>query len=329
MKTITRRFFLVSCLMLLVWFPTTVIGGAKAAQKEQELFVGTGITSGVYHPAGEAICDLVNQSQEQPRVQCTHLDTKGSIHNLEKLYEGRLHLAIAQSDTVYRAWLGQSPFMAIFSNLRVLFTLHQEMISLVVHKDSGIDSLKKIKGKRVNIGRRGSGNERVVYELLFACKIPPSSLETIGRLTTNDMPGALRKRELDGYFFMAGHPNDNIKEVISSSPVNILPLTGGCIDRLVKHRPYFYKTSIPGDVYATMKKDVPTFGVKAFVVSSKDVDEDAIYRVVKSVFENLDVLRKRHPTFQKLTSKNMLLKGSTVLYHRGAIKYFRERGWHK
>jgi TRAP-type uncharacterized transport system substrate-binding protein len=72
---------------------------------------------------------------------------------------------------------------------------------------------------------------------------------------------------------------------------------------------------------------VTTFGVKATVVTSSDLDPETAYQVVKAVFEQLERFRAMHPAFANLDPAKMVSEGLTAPLHEGARRYYIERGW--
>ena len=81
-----------------------------AARDEQYIAVGTGGVTGVYYPAGGAICRLVNRGRNDHGFRCSTESTAGGIYNLNALREGDIDLGIAQSDSVYKAVRGIDEF---------------------------------------------------------------------------------------------------------------------------------------------------------------------------------------------------------------------------
>lgn len=65
---------------------------------------------------------------------------------------------------------------------------------------------------------------------------------------------------------------------------------------------------------------------RAELVSSAEVADDLVHDVVRTVFENLDVLRSAHPALNGLDAAAML-EGLSAPLHSGAARYYRERGW--
>ena len=66
-------------------------------------------------------------------------------------------------------------------------------------------------------------------------------------------------------------------------------------------------------------------GTVATLVVSADMADETAYAITKAVFDNFDDFRKLHPALASL-SKQDALKGETVPFHPGAIKYFKEAG---
>jgi len=56
-----------------------------------------------------------------------------------------------------------------------------------------------------------------------------------------------------------------------------------------------------------------------------DVDEEVVYLLTKTMFENLDYLKKVHKACNYIKLENAL-SGLPVPLHPGAVKYFREKG---
>ena len=62
------------------------------------------------------------------------------------------------------------------------------------------------------------------------------------------------------------------------------------------------------------------------LVTGADIADDLVYDVVRTVFENLDVLRSAHPALDGLDATAML-EGLSAPLHPGAARYYQERGW--
>ena len=82
---------------------------------------------------------------------------------------------------------------------------------------------------------------------------------------------------------------------------------------------------VPAGLYDGHVKAAKTFGVAVTVRTSEDMEEDLIYTVVKSVFENLDRFNRLHPSLAILLPGRMMTDGLSAPLHKGAVRYYREK----
>ncbi|MDX1402195.1 MAG: TAXI family TRAP transporter solute-binding subunit, partial [Kiloniellales bacterium] len=148
----------------------TVFGGLGAtatAAEKQFITIGTGGVTGVYYPTGGAICRLVNKNRKEHGIRCSVESTGGSVYNINTIREGELDMGVAQSDWQFHAYHGSSTFEEAgpFEELRAVFSVHPEPVTVIARRDSGIKHIRDVKGKRLNIGNPGSGT-RATWEVL-------------------------------------------------------------------------------------------------------------------------------------------------------------------
>lgn len=314
-------------LMVLLLGSFSIYTNAAHAE-DRFVTIGTGSVTGVYYPTGGAICRLVNKGRKDHGVRCSVESTRGSVFNLEALRKKELDFAITQSDWQYNAYNGIDYFAEQGANkdLRSLFSLHSEAFTVVARADSGIKSFEDLKGKRVNIGSQGSGNRATMEVLMKAEGWTNNDFKEALELKASDQADALCDNTIDVMIYSAGHPNGAVQEAATTCETVIIPVNGPKIDALMKTHPYYVYTIIPGGMYPGTPNDVPTFGVKATLVTTKDEDEEVVYQIVKSVFDNFDNFRTLHPVFSTLHLKQMIKEGNIAPLHKGAERYFKEKG---
>ena len=115
----------------------------------------------------------------------------------------------------------------------------------------------------------------------------------------------------------------NIKDASTSVNTKITPIEGLMLILLIKKYPYFAKANVPGGLYTGNDETIPTFGVKAVLVTSDDVSVNAVYTVVKAILENFDEFKQLHPAYSEIT-KSLYLKDYQLPLHEGAKKYFKK-----
>lgn len=291
--------------------------------------IGTGGVTGVYYPTGGAISRMVNKKSKQYGIKATVESTAGSVYNINAVLTGDLEFGVAQSDRQFQAYNGLAEWAKAGprKNLRSVFSIHPESITLIAAASNKVQSVSGLKGKRVNIGNPGSGQLQNSKDVLEAAGISLSDIHA-EQVKAVEAPGLMQDEKIDAFFYTVGHPNGNIKEATSGRiSVSIVPIAGKGIDRLLQKYPYYAKSTIPQKFYpnAANKADIPSIGVKATFVTSSHVDEAIVYAITKEVFENLDEFKKLHPAYSLLTRQNML-QGLSAPIHMGALKYYREAG---
>ncbi len=301
---------------------------ASVAQAESFITIGTGGVTGVYYPAGGAICRLVNKDRSEHGIRCSVESTGGSGYNLNTIRSGELDFGVAQSDWQYHAYNGTDTFAAQGPNpdLRSVFSLHAEAFTVVARNDSGIKAFDDLKGKRVNIGNPGSGQRGTMEVVMQAKGWTRDDLALASELKASEQASALCDNKIDAMVYVVGHPSGAIKEATTSCDSTLVPVNGGAVDKLIADHSYYRKATIPGGMYRGNPDDVMTFGVGATIVSSAKVPGEVVYNVVKAVFENFDTFRKLHPAFANLKKEEMVRDALTAPLHPGAERYYKEVG---
>jgi len=310
---------------------TATLPQAANAQQQKFITVGTGGVTGVYYPAGGAICRLVNRDRAKHGLRCSVESTGGSVANVNLLKSSEIEFGVAQSDVQFNATKGQGQFQkdGAMGDLRAVFALHPEPFTVVARKEANIAKFEDFKGKRFNVGNPGSGTLASMNELLGAMGWKMSDFGLASELRPDEHGPALCDGKIDGFFYAVGHPSANIQDPTTICGAKLVSLTGPAVDKLVKERPYYAVATIPGGMYPNNPQPTTTFGVQATIVSSAKVPADVVYTVVKTVFENLDEFKKLHPALAHLKPEDMVKNGLSAPLHEGAAKYYKEKGWIK
>lgn len=302
------------------------------AKETRFVTIGTGGVTGLYYPTGGAISRMLNKKFSEFKMKATVESTSGSVFNINAVLHGDMEFGIAQSDRQYQAYHGVAEWVESGpqTDLRAVFSIHAEPITLVVSEGSGVKDVSDLRGRRINLGNPGSGQLQNSKDVVAAAELSEDDISA-EYVKAVEAPGLLQDERIDGFFYTVGHPNGNIKEATSGRiRVYLVSIAGDNIDRMVEDYPYYAKATIPHAFYprALNTEDIETIGVKATFVTSKDVDEDFVYALARVVFENLEEFKTLHPAYEALTKENML-QGLSAPIHRGALKYYKEAGLDK
>jgi TRAP transporter TAXI family solute receptor len=307
------------------------LNGCKG-RKVRFVTIGTAGVTGLYYPTGGAISKMVNDRFDQYGIKATVESTGGSVFNINAVLSGDLDFGVVQSDRQYQAYNGLAEWSEAGkqTDLRSVFSIHAESVTLIAAKDSGIRQIEDLRGKRINLGNIGSGQLQNSRDVLRAAGLAEQDLAA-EYVKAVEAPGLLQDERLDGFFYTVGHPNGNIKEATAGRiKVFIVPICGEDVDKMLHEYPYYTKSVIPRAFYpyALNTDDVETIGVKATFVTSKQVEAKIVYAITKEVFENFEDFKSLHPAYQVLKKQEML-KGLSAPIHRGALRYYKETGLDK
>jgi len=315
-----------------------IVGGLFSAvpgdlhAEEVFITIGGGDITGVYFPTGLAIAKMINARRPEYHIRATVEATAGSTFNLNAIMAGHMDFGLAQSDSQYHAvkgldnWAKKGPQ----KELRAVFSMHHEPLTLVAAVDADIQSIGDLRGKRISIGNPGFTQHRIVIDALKAAGLDPKRDISPQKVFASEAPAMLQDNRIDAYFFTVGHPSQTIRMALSNERKSrIIPISGSAIDRMVAEHPYYIKSVIEVQrLYpdlAGQLDEAGTFGVVATLCTSARVPEEVVYTLTKIVFENLDEFRSQHPALEGLTREGML-QGLTAPLHPGAVKYFKETG---
>ncbi|GED21126.1 TAXI family TRAP transporter solute-binding subunit [Halomonas halmophila] len=299
---------------------------AMAQEEEQYITIGTGGQTGVYYVVGQSVCRLVNRL-EDANIKCNAPSTGGSVANINGLKSDELGMGVVQSDVQYQAYNGTGTFEEPYKELRAVFKVHGEPLTMLARADSGIETLDDLKGKRVNIGNPGSGQRNTFEVVMDAKGWTQDTFALASQLGAAEQASALADNNIDAMVYVVGHPNGSIQEATTTVDANLIPLDGEVIQGLVEEYPYYSMSTIPGGLYKGNPDDVTTFGVSATFVTDTDTSNEVVYQTVKAVFENFDRFKQLHPAFSDLEPKTMVTQGLSAPLHEGAARYYREQGW--
>ena len=299
------------------------------AAEQKFVTIGTGGVTGVYYAAGGAICRLMNKERAKHGIRCSVESTGGSVYNVNTIKGGELDFGVAQSDIQYNAVKGLAQFKdgGPDANLRAVFSVYPEALTVVSRKEENIKKFEDFKGKRFNVGNPGSGTRATVEMTMNALGMKMSDFTLTSELKPDEHGAALCDNKIDGFAYVVGSPAANIQDPTTTCGAKLVSVSGPAIDKLVAEYPYFAVATIPGGVYPNNPEPTKTFGVMASFVTSAKVPVDVVYTMVSSVFENFEDFKKLHPAFANLDPKDMIKSGMSAPLHEGAIKYYKEKGW--
>lgn len=290
--------------------------------------MGTGSITGVYFPVGVALCRLVNQHRPETGIRCAARQTAGSVENLTGLRDASLEFAIVQSDALEQAVAGSGAFAAAGPDtaVRSVINLYPEALTLVARDDAGVARVEDLPGKRVALGAQGSGTRTLVQGLISALGWTDTAFAATPDVDPAGLAQALCDGQIDAFFYAVGHPARAIQEAATNCDARLVPIEGAAVDEMVKAEPAYVETTIPGGIYRGNAGPVATFGVSAVLATGASVPDATVTVLVKSVVDDLDMLKGLEPVLSGLDPKVMVTEGMAAPMHPAALAVYREKG---
>lgn len=314
---------------------------AWAALTEAPVFfrIGTGSTAGTYYPVGSLLAAAISNppgshpcdqggSCGVPGLIAIAQSTEGSVDNVRQMHRGSLNSSLCQADVAYWAAAGEAVFQeeGPMEDLRVIASLFPELLHVVVRRAAGIRSLQDLKGKRVSLDREGSGTRVDALLLLEALGIETSAFD-VQSLNAAQAVDALRKEELDAFFFVAGAPLPAVENLARQELVDLLPVAGERVEALIDNYPFFTRDFIPSGTYPHIGVR-PTLSVPALWLVTADTPEDLVYDITRVLWSapTRRLLDSGHPRAREIRLEEALNIVGIPPLHEGALRYYREIG---
>ncbi len=143
---------------------------------------------------------------------------------------------------------------------------------------------------------------------------------------TSESADAISNKQLDGVWVMAGTPNAAVTQIMTTTDAKILPIPAETVEALKVNYPWYASYTIPAGTYAGQDEDVPTSAVKLTLFINADVDEETVYQMTKTFWENWDYLTETHAALKKASLEAACTDLAGVPIHEGAARYYREVG---
>src|SRR5262245_19785096 len=227
-----------------------------AAAAAADLGIITGSEKGTYYQFG-----LNLQALAKPRdIALSVYPSKGSIENVYAVYQRPgVQLGIVQSDVLAFVARVQSDqaLQRIAKKTRMVFPLYNEEIHILGRP--GIEAFDDLAGKRVAIGREGSGTYLTARLLFSVAEVAPREMVPID---TDEALAELKSGRVDAMFYVAGYPVKLFTEAVSEADkLALVAIPNKSITE-------FYPTAeIPARTYPWQSAPVQTVAVEAVLIS--------------------------------------------------------------
>ena len=286
-----------------------------------KIYLATGGETGTYYSYGMAVSNVIT---EKTGIEFGVQSTGASKANLQMVADGEVKMAIVQNDVMDYAFNGTNTFAETgkLTGFSAVCTLYAEVLQIVATPD--IQSIADLKGKRVSVGDAGSGVEFNAKQVLEAYGMTFDDI-TVQNLGFTDSADKFKDGQLDAFFVTAGAPTTNITDLSTTNDFVLLSVGETEIQYLKDNYGYYTTYTLPAGTYANVTEDTTTVAVMATLVAADSLDEETVYNITKTIYENIPTITNAHAKGAELNVETAL-DGISIPIHPGAAKYFTEVG---
>lgn len=320
-------------LSILAYLPGEA-AGQTASTDERSFLLGTGSTEGTFHPVGVALSTLVKlKLLPSDNVDLNALNTDGSEENVDLMRRGKVQLGIVSALTGHEASKGVGRFADVGAdeNLRAITTLWSSTDHVIVGQDSvqsgTIDDVVAMRGKRMSLGRDLSGTLLENRAMLAPLGIDIGTDFDRVELDYGESALAFLGGEVDGVSLSGALPVIAVQQIFDEAgdKAAILEVNDEQLAVIDQGRRVWSRAVIPANTYRDQSRDIFTIGTPNILAVRADVDEEVVYQITKTIFENLDYLHGLHKATNQI-SLDTAVSNLPLPVHEGALRYFEEKG---
>lgn len=312
------------CMLFLFVF----MGGEAVAQNYNiNWLLTTATTGGTYYPVGVGLGTLWTEKLRGDGIRIAATSSAGSGENIEMMRGKEAELAILQGLFGRSVYEGVGMYVdRSYTDLRAMTMLYPNTEHFVLMKNKATTgNVLDMTGTHFVLGTVGSGTERSTLEIMKGLGLSASDVrpEHVGYFGAVDL---MRDGRVDGASLVAGPPVAAVTEAFAALNVVVLEFTDSQLESIQENTAYpGFRFVIPAGTYPGQEEDINTIAQPNYLGLRADLDEEVVYILTKTLFENLDYMHSIH-AITKFITLDSALSGLPVPLHPGSMRYFQEQG---
>lgn len=279
------------------------------------LTIGTADSGGTMYPVGTAIAELLSGDTMKVNVG----SSTGSPMNIQSLANGDVDLALVSGDAADEAYRAGKEG----AGLRAVAAVFTSLSNWLAPEDQGIAYVHELKGLRVGVGPENSRTElaaRIVIETLGLDQSDTVLVNCALSAGTELLPS----EKIDAMHGFAGIPIGGFSTLTEKIPCRVLRYTRGELDAILASNSIYTPAIIPAHTYEGQEEDIETFGAKCLLCVDASMDEELVYSITKTIWENRETISQAHPSMSVMEDASYLFDDLPIPLHSGAERLYEE-----
>lgn len=291
---------------------------APAAAAEMRLM--TGPQGGVWVPLGGQLKDMWEKAV--PGLAVQSLPGAG-IANVRAIEDGKAEVGFGNSISTVDGLAGNAPFPKKHENICNIASLYPQYFQMLVPADSGIKTVKDLKGKAITTQPRGNTGELITGQLLKVHGMSYSDVK-VSFVSYTDSVEQVKDGHAQAFTLGTAIPSGAVMDLASARDIRLLDLSAD-LDGMRKLNPGYTLVTVPKGTYPKQAEDVKVIGYATHVVASCKLPADQVYAMTKAIADNVPALAATSKTMAGLTPQ-IMAEDVGVPFHPGAARFYKEKG---
>jgi len=300
--------------------------GLAHAQDKVEVIFSAGPTGGSWTPLAAAVSQVIKKRYPELTV---HVEPGAALVNMEKIRSDKADIGWSMTTVLSDARTGAGQFEGKKTDKPLyVANFYPNVWQLVVPADSGIKSIKDLKGKPVALPARGNTSLTDGWEYML--KVNGMTLNDLGPksygpVSSNAEAVKNRQATASGWFTVV--PASFVLDLGSAMPLHMIGVTADELAALKKLNAGFVGHTIKAGTYKEqgIADAVVTFQSPTVMMAAARTPADVIYKITKAIIEGRGEFAAVVPTMSGTSAAEMAQTFDMPL-HPGAEKYYREAG---
>lgn len=281
----------------------------------------TGPQGGVWVPLGGALKNIWEKAI--PGLSVQTLPGAG-IANVRGVDEDRAEIGFGNSISTVDGVNGVEPFPRKAANVCQMASLYPQYFQIVVNEDSGINSVRDLKGKAIAVQTRGNTAEVITQHILKTVGMSYTDMKVNFLPSYNDAVSLLKDGHAQAFTLGTTIPASSVMDLATSRRIRVLDLKDS-VDPMKKINSGYVAVTLPANTYPNQPAAVTKIGYAAHLIVSCKLPEDRVYTMMRAIQDNLRDLVAVNKAMEGITPAAMG-EDIGVPFHPGAKKFYVERG---
>jgi uncharacterized protein len=298
------------------------LGLAGVANAAEVRFM-TGPQAGFWVPLGGQLKDTWEKAIPDFKVQAL---PGAGIANVRAIEEGKAEVGFGNTITTADAvaGTGEAPLDKQHTKVCNVATLYPQYFQLVVNADSGINSLKDLKGKGFATQVKGNTGELIARHVLRVSGFTYNDVKASFTNSYTDSVEQMKDNRMHAFALGTGIPASSLMDLASSRDIKLIDMTG-IYEDMRKINPAYKLVTIPKGTYPKQDKDVQVIGYYTHVVAACSLPAETVHKMTAATLAAKDNMAAIYKELSKLTPA-IMAQDIGVPFHAGAAKWYKEQG---